>query len=277
MATNPDRRHWRTVWISDVHLGTRHAKVDLLLEFLRVARPETLYLVGDLIDGWELRRAWFWTDAHNTLIQKILRKSRKRVRVVYVTGNHDEFLEPFIGFRFGGLQIVREAIHVGLNGRRYLVVHGHQFDGLTHFNRLLERVGSRLYQVILSLNLALNRMRRRLGLGYWSYAAFLKGKAKAAVRYVTRFEEAMAHLAAARRVDGVICGHIHQPEIRRIGNLEYLNCGDWVENCTALVEDYSGNLSLICLHENRLDGAGRRSGASDPGIGRPAVPVPLGA
>src|SRR5262245_844443 len=147
MLTTTEGPRWRTVWISDVHLGTRHAQAEKLLEFLRDARPETLYLVGDLIDGWELRRGWFWNDSHNTLIQKILRKSRKQVRVVYVTGNHDEFMEPFVGLRFGGLQIVREAIHVGLNGRRYLVIHGHQFDGLTHFNRLLERVGSGLYQV----------------------------------------------------------------------------------------------------------------------------------
>ncbi len=198
MGANPNPGRWRAVWISDVHLGTRHAQVDPLLQFLRVARPEILYIVGDLIDGWELRRGWFWADNHNTLIQKILRKSRKRTRVIYLTGNHDEFMEPFVGLRFGPLEIAREAIHVGLNGRRYLVVHGHQFDGLTHFNRLLERLGSGLYQVILDLNLWLNRLRRRLGMGYWSYAKFLKGRAKTAVRYVTGFEEAMTHLASAR-------------------------------------------------------------------------------
>ncbi|HEV8196023.1 MAG TPA: UDP-2,3-diacylglucosamine diphosphatase [Gemmatimonadales bacterium] len=267
---------WRSVWISDVHLGTRHAQVDALLEFLRTSRSEYLYIVGDLIDGWELRRKWFWSEAHNTLIQKLLRKQRKQTRVIYITGNHDEFLEPFLGLRFGGLKLVREAIHVGADGRRYLVVHGHQFDGLTHFNRLLERVGSRLYDWILDLNLWLNRLRRRLGLGYWSLSAYLKQRAKRAVQYVSRYETAMVHYAESKGVDGVICGHIHRAEMRRIGNLEYLNCGDWVESCTALVEDHTGHFSLIRFHESALHDPGRRARAHDPGPRGAADPLPVG-
>jgi UDP-2,3-diacylglucosamine pyrophosphatase LpxH len=221
---------WRAIWISDVHLGTRHAQVSALLDFLRDTESEYLYIVGDLVDGWELRRRWHWNEHHNTLIQKLLRKQRKRTRVFYVTGNHDEFLEPFVGLRFGGIQLAREVVHEGIDGRRYLVVHGHQFDGLTHFNRSLEHVGSHLYSVILDLNLWLNRLRRRFGLGYWSVAAYLKGRAKQAVQYITRYENAMTRLAEARGVHGIICGHIHRAEIRRIGSLEYMNRGDWVES-----------------------------------------------
>lgn len=269
-------RHWRSIWISDVHLGTRHAQVGALLEFLRRSRSDYLYIVGDLVDGWELRRRWYWSDDHNTLIQKLLRRVRKGTRVTYITGNHDEFLEPFVGLRFGRLHLTRETIHVAADGRRYLVVHGHQFDGLTHFNRLLERVGSRLYTWILDLNLWLNRIRRRLGLGYWSVAAHLKQRAKQAVQYVTRFEASMLRLAEAKGVDGIICGHIHRPEVRRIGALDYLNCGDWVESCTALVEDETGHFSLIHFHETAVHDSGRGTRAHDPGPGRAPVSVPAG-
>jgi UDP-2,3-diacylglucosamine pyrophosphatase LpxH len=269
--------HWRSIWISDVHLGSRHAQVDALLDFLRDSDSEYLYLVGDLVDGWELRRRWHWTQQHNTLIQKLLRKQRKRTRITYLTGNHDEFLEPFIGLRFGGIHLAREVVHEAADGRRYLVVHGHQFDGLTHFNRALERLGSGLYTWILDLNLWLNRLRRRFGLGYWSVSAYLKDKAKKAVQYVTRYEVAMARLAEARGVHGIICGHIHRAEIRRIGSLEYMNCGDWVESCTALVEDALGRFHLIHFHENPVHGAGRGAGAYDAGAGREADAVAVGA
>lgn len=268
---------WRSIWISDVHLGTRHAQADALLAFLRDSRSEYLYIVGDLIDGWEMRRKWFWNESHNTLIQKLLRKQRKHTRVIYITGNHDEFLEPFLGLRFGGLRLAREAIHEAANGRRYLVVHGHQFDGLTHFNRLLERVGAGVYDWILDLNLWLNRLRRRLGLGYWSLSAYLKQRTKQAIQYVTRYEEAMVHYAETKGVDGIICGHIHRAEIQRVKGLEYMNCGDWVESCTALVEDQNGHFSLVRFHETALHDSGRGAWAHDPGARGAAVPFPVGA
>jgi UDP-2,3-diacylglucosamine pyrophosphatase LpxH len=268
---------WRSIWISDVHLGTRHAQVDALLEFLKGTSSDYLYIVGDLIDGWELKRNWYWEDSYNTLIQKLLRKQRKHTRIIYVTGNHDEFLESFVGLTFGKLSLVKEAIHEAADGRRYLVIHGHQFDGLTHFNRLLERLGSRLYDWVLNLNQYLNRLRRQFGLGYWSFAAFLKSKAKSAVQYVTEYESVMMSLAAAHQVDGVICGHIHRAEIRQIGDLTYLNAGDWVESCTALVEDFAGNFSLIHFHEDPVHGAGRGTRAHDPVPRRVPEPVPLEA
>ncbi|NBP23635.1 MAG: UDP-2,3-diacylglucosamine diphosphatase, partial [Proteobacteria bacterium] len=172
-----------------------------------------LYLVGDIIDGWELRRKWLWSTQANTVIQKILRMNRKQTRVTYIFGNHDEFMQQFLGLNLGGVRLVERAVHEGMDGRRYLVLHGHQLDGLVLFNRLLERVGSRLYDWILEFNLHLNRLRRRLGFGYWSVAAYLKFQAKGAVRYVTQYEEAMVRMARAAGVEGVICGHIHRAEI----------------------------------------------------------------
>lgn len=271
-------RHHRSIWISDVHLGTKHAQVGALLEFLRLNESDYLYIVGDLIDGWELRRVWRWEDAYNTLIQKILRKNRKGTKITYITGNHDEFLENYIGLRFGGVRLVRQAYHKGADGRRYLVIHGHQFDGLTHFNRLLERVGARLYNIILDLNHWMNRLRRQLGFGYWSVAAYLKHKAKSSVKFITQYEHAMTSLAHLRKVDGIICGHIHRAEMRPIDGLRYFNCGDWVESCTALVEDHAGNFELIHYHhENTVHRTGRGSRAHDPGARVSGTPVPVGA
>jgi UDP-2,3-diacylglucosamine pyrophosphatase LpxH len=273
----PIGRRWRAIWISDVHLGTKHAQVDALLDFLREHESDYLYLVGDIVDGWELRRSWRWEPRYNTLIQKLLKRHRKGTEIVYLTGNHDEFLEEFIGHQFGRVRVAREAIHTGADGRRYLVVHGHQFDGLTHFNRLLERLGSWVYGWALDANLWLNRLRRRFGLGYWSFAAFLKARAKQSVQYVTEFEVAMARLAEAHQVDGVICGHIHRAEIRIIDGLRYHNSGDWVESCTALVEDFSGTFSLIHFHETALHGAGRGAWSPDPGPDRLPEPLAAGA
>jgi len=261
---HPPPRRFRAIFVSDLHLGTKHAQVAAFLEFLKGTESDYLYLVGDIVDGWELRRGWLWGPLYNTLIQKILRKERKGTRVVYLTGNHDEFLEDWIGIDFGGVQVAREVVHQAADGRRYLVAHGHQFDGLTHFNRVLERLGSRLYDWVLNANLWANQLRRRFGLGYWSFAGYLKSKTKQTVQYITRYETAMARLAESHGVDGVICGHIHRAEIRSIRGLSYLNCGDWVESCTALVEDFAGNFSLVAFHENSLRRAGGGAGTPDP-------------
>lgn len=259
---------FRSVWISDVHLGTKHSQVDLLLDFLRECDCRYLYIVGDLFDGWELKAKWFWRDEYNVLIQKLLRKSRKQTRVIYLSGNHDEFVEEFLGLRFGSVTLARQVIHIGADGQRYLVLHGHQADGLVHFNRLLDRVGSRLYQWILDFNVCFNRVRRRLGFGYWSVSRYLKGKAKAALRYVADHEEILTNMARKQNVQGVICGHIHRAEIKTVNGLRYLNCGDWVESCTALVEDYDGNMRLLDFHENLVLYSRRGSRAYDAGNGR---------
>lgn len=257
--------NYRAIWISDVHLGMKHAQVGKLLDFLRDNECRHLYIVGDFIDGWQLRRKWYWADEYNVLIQKLLRKSRKKTRVTFVNGNHDEFLEKFAGIGFGTVRLVERTVHTALDGRRYLVIHGHQFDGLTHFNRLLDRVGSALYDRILDLNLWVNRIRRSLGFGYWSFASYIKFKAKAAVKYVNDYEQAMIQYTRRSGMSGVICGHIHRPEIRSVGDVVYMNCGDWVENCTALVEDAEGKFSLVRFHESDVYSSGGGTGAHDAG------------
>ena len=254
---------YNAIWISDLHLGSRHSQAELLLSFLHNHECRHLYLVGDIIDGWELRRRWLWSSEANTVIQKILRMNRKQTQVTYVFGNHDEFMEQFLGLNLGGVRLVERAIHEGMDGRRYLVLHGHQLDGLVLFNRLLERVGARLYDWILEFNLHFNRLRRRMGFGYWSVAAYLKFQAKGAVRYVTQYEEAMVRLARQAGVEGVICGHIHRAEIRTVQGFEYLNCGDWVESCTALAEDFEGNIHLLRLDDSKQTTIGDPAAGSD--------------
>jgi len=263
----PEKQSFRSVWISDIHLGTKHAQVDALLDFLRDVDCKYLYLVGDFFDGWQLQSKWHWQDNYNVLIQKLLRKSRKETQIIYITGNHDEFLEQFVGMKFGSVTIAREVIHTTAAGKRFLVLHGHQFDGLTKFNRLLEKIGTRLYDWILDFNLYFNRVRRRLGFGYWSVSAYLKSKAKSAVKYVTEYEETIVQMARKQSVSGVICGHIHRAEMKKIGEVDYLNCGDWVESCTALVEDFDGNIRLINFHENDVLRARRGPGSHDAGDG----------
>jgi UDP-2,3-diacylglucosamine pyrophosphatase LpxH len=258
----------RTVWISDIHLGTKHARVAELLDFLRVVDCKYLYIVGDFIDGWELKFRWYWRDDYNLLIQKLLRKSRKQTKVIYITGNHDEFVDQFTGMRFGSVVMAHQVIHTAADGKKYLVIHGHQADGLTHFNHLLEKLGSHLYNWILDFNLYFNRLRRALGFGYWSLAAYLKSKAKSAVKYVTEYEDTLAAMARSHQTAGVICGHIHRAEIKEIGGVQYLNCGDWVESCTALIEDFDGKIKLIHFHENDVLRAGRGSGSHDASDGR---------
>ena len=259
----------RSVWISDIHLGTKHAQVEELLNFLRVVDCKYLYLVGDFIDGWELKFRWFWRDDYNVLIQKLLRKSRKSTKVIYISGNHDEFIEQFMGMKFGNVTIARQVIHTAADGKKYLVIHGHQADGLTHFNHLLEKLGSHLYNWILDFNLYLNRLRRACGFGYWSLAAYLKFKAKSAVKFVTEYEGTLAAMARKQNADGVICGHIHRAEMKMIDGVQYLNCGDWVESCTALIEDFDGRIKLIHFHENDVLRAGRGPRPHDASDGRP--------
>ncbi len=244
----PPRRaakHHRTIFISDVHLGTKFCKAETLVDFLQKNSCDTLYLVGDIIDGWQLRRRWHWTDAHSAVVAEILHKADTGTRVVLVPGNHDEFLRDYCGRALSGIGIVNEAIHETADGRRLLVLHGDQFDGLVACAKWLFHLGDHAYTLALILNNWLAAFRRALGFPYWSLSAFLKRQAKGAVAYVAKFEEAVARQAAAKGVDGVVCGHIHQAEIRMIGKVLYLNDGDWVESCSALVEDARGNLEIL--------------------------------
>ncbi len=236
---------FRSIFVSDVHLGTPGCRADLLLEFLRLTESAHLYLVGDIVDGWQLRRRWYWHQSHNDVVQKVLRKARKGTRVVYIAGNHDEALRQFLGVAFGGIEIRDEAVHVTADGRRLLVVHGDLFDAVVQRARWLAHLGDRLYNVILKLNQWFNHLTARLGIAYWSLSQFLKHRVKNAVSYMTDFEEALAHEARRRGFDGVVCGHIHKAGIRDIGGILYCNDGDWVESLTALVELESGELRVV--------------------------------
>ena len=235
----------RTAFISDVHLGTKGCQAELLLEFIRELECETLYLVGDIVDGWKLRSGWFWPQAHNDVVQKILRLARKGVKVVYVPGNHDEVVRDFCGVHFGGVIVARDAIHEAADGRRYLVTHGDEFDGVVQNARWLAFLGDWSYRGLIALNTSFNRVRRMLGLGYWSLSAYLKHKVKDAVAFIDKFEAAMAEEARRRGVQGVICGHIHKAEIREFDGVRYLNDGDWVESCTAIVEGFDGQFEIV--------------------------------
>jgi UDP-2,3-diacylglucosamine pyrophosphatase LpxH len=237
--------HYRTIFLSDIHLGTRGCKADFLLDFLHWNESETLFLVGDIIDGWRLRRSWYWSQSHNDVIQKILRKARKGAKVIYIPGNHDEWLREYTEIELGGIKVVDEAVHITADGRRLLIIHGDAYDGVVKYARWLALLGDWAYNLMIQLNTHFNRLRRRLGYPYWSLSAYLKGKVKNAVVYVGNFADAVADEARRRGLDGVVCGHIHHAEIRQLGDILYCNDGDWVESCTALVEHWGGKLEII--------------------------------
>ena len=255
-AATPDEPHegkrrvrFRTIWISDVHLGTTGCQAKKLLQFLRATESETLYLVGDIIDGWQLKRRWYWDQVHNNVVQTVLKKARKGTNVVFVPGNHDEAVRQFIGLDFGGIKIRDELVHTTADGKRMLVLHGDRFDGVIACAKWLAYLGDSMYTMILKFNQWFNTWRARVGLPYWSLSQYLKLKVKNAVSYITKFEDALASEAAKKGLDGVICGHIHKPEIRDIGGIKYCNDGDWVESLTALVEEATGELRLVDWHE----------------------------
>jgi UDP-2,3-diacylglucosamine pyrophosphatase LpxH len=238
------RRH-RTIFISDTHLGTRGCKAEALADFLRHNACDTLFLVGDIVDGWQLRRRWYWTPAQQQVVDEVLHKVDAGTRVIFVPGNHDEFARDYAGRLFGGIEVAHEAIHETAAGKRFWVLHGDRFDGVIACAKWLAHAGDWGYGMALRGNDLLFAIRKRLGLPYWSLSAWLKHKVKNAVEYISRFEEIVAHEAAVRGVDGVVCGHIHHAEIRRIGDVLYLNDGDWVESCSALVEDAAGNMEIL--------------------------------
>ena len=240
-------RRYRTAWISDAHLGTRGCNAAVLLDFLRENDFDTLYVVGDLIDIWSLRRGIYWPQQHNDVIQKILRKARKGTQVIYIPGNHDELVVDFCGV-YGNIEIKQRAIHLTASGERILIIHGHELDVVVSGSgrmRWLAFAGDVGYQFLLSLNPLINFVRRRFGLGYWSLSAYAKRRVKDAVSFIGKFEAAVAHYADRYDVDAVLCGHIHSAAIREFGKVSYYNCGDWVESCTALVEGDDGILSMI--------------------------------
>jgi UDP-2,3-diacylglucosamine pyrophosphatase LpxH len=241
----------RTVFISDTHLGTPGCNAEMLLDFLKSVDCETLYLVGDIVDGWQLRKGWYWPSRHNDVVRCVLKKAKHGTRVIYLPGNHDEALRQFVGLNIGGIELAQQAIHVSADGRKLLVLHGDEFDGVVLYARWLAFLGDSAYTLLLKANRLLNWIRRKCGLPYWSLSSHLKMKVKNAVQFISSFEDAVAHAALERGADGVVCGHIHSAEIRQVGNVTYYNDGDWVESCTALVEHSEGRMEIINWAERK--------------------------
>ena len=238
-------KRYRAIFISDIHLGTHRAQAEAFLDFLGNTESEYLYLVGDIIDSWSLRQHWHWQQSHNDVVQKLLRKARKGTKLIYIPGNHVENFRDFVNLRFGRVAVLEETIHLTATGKRYLVLHGDKFDGVVCFAPWLAKLGDQAYEVSMSLNAVVNKVRRFCKLPYWSLSAFLKYKVKKAVEFLSRFEEAVVRDAKLRHCDGVICGHVHTPDDRMINGIHYLNDGDWVESCTALVEHHDGRFEII--------------------------------
>jgi len=242
---------FRSIWISDIHLGTRGCKAEFLLDFLKNTESEHLYLVGDIVDGWRLKKSWHWPQFHNDVVQKLLRKARKGCRVIYIPGNHDEFIRQYLEHNFGSVEVAPEFIHETADGKKLLCIHGDEFDGVVKYAKWLALLGDWAYTVALTINHWVNAARRRLGLPYWSLSAYLKHKVKNAVQFIGNFEIAMAEAARARGLDGIVCGHIHHAEIRDIDGILYCNDGDWVESCSALVEHFDGRLEILNWADRR--------------------------
>ncbi len=237
--------HYRAIFISDLHLGTPGCQAEALLSFLKHNSSDFLYLIGDIVDGWQLKRRWHWPQAHNDVIQKLLRRARKGTRVVYVPGNHDEFARQFVNHQFGGVELLEEAEHTLADGRRLWLTHGDYFDAVVQYAKWLAHVGDNLYELTLRLNRYVAKIRSYLGLPYWSLSAYLKHKVKSALNYVTAFEDALAQEAKRRGFQGVVCGHIHLAQIREIDGVLYCNDGDWVESRSAMIENFDGSLELL--------------------------------
>lgn len=240
---------YRSLFISDVHLGTRSSQATMLLDFLKHHDAETIYLVGDIVDFWRVKRGPVWPQSHNDVLQKILRKVRKGTRVVFIPGNHDEGLRDYCGMQFGGIEIERQIDHITATGKRYVVMHGDEYDVVVRYARWLAFLGDRGYEFALWTNNPLNFVRRRLGLGFWSLSAYLKHRVKTAVNFIGEFEKNLADEARRRNADGVICGHIHHAASHDIDGIHYINTGDWVESCTAIRETMEGEMQLVNWHD----------------------------
>ncbi len=240
-----ERRRFRTIWISDVHLGTKGCNHELLIDFLDHTDSETMYLVGDIIDGWRLKKKFYWPAEHNDIVWRILKRARRGTRIVYIPGNHDEMVRPFAGMDFGGVEIMRAAFHTTADGRRLMVLHGDEFDTVMLAHRWLAFVGDAAYHLMMKLNGWVASVRKAVGLPYWSISKAAKHKVKNAVEFISKYEEVVARAAGERGVDGVVCGHIHTAEFRSIEGVEYWNDGDWVEGCNALVEHFDGTMEIL--------------------------------
>ncbi|MBP0482715.1 UDP-2,3-diacylglucosamine diphosphatase [Sagittula salina] len=235
----------RTIFLSDVHLGTRGCRAHLLVDFLEKHDARTLYLVGDIVDGWRLKRGWHWPEDHNAVIRAILEKARSGTRVIFIPGNHDEVFRDYIGLHLGGIELKRSDTFLSASGKRYLVTHGDEFDAVMANARWLAMLGDRAYATLIWLNPKINAVRRLWSHRYWSLSKWSKQQVKQAVNFIGQYEAVLAESARQQGYQGVICGHIHHAEIRRIGGIHYINTGDWVESCTAVIENHAGEMRLV--------------------------------
>lgn len=250
---DPKTNHYRAIFISDVHLGTRGCQPELLLDFLKHNDADTWYLVGDIVDGWVLKSRWHFPQTHNDVIQKLLKKVRKGAHMIYIPGNHDEFVRQYIGMTFGGVEVLDPAYHVTAKGKRLLIIHGDQFDVVTQNIRWLAFVGDFLYDLSVWANRRVNQMRYRMGLSPWSLSKWLKKTVKEAVKFIGSFEDVVVSETHAHKAEGVVCGHIHHAAIKDMRDILYINCGDWVESCTAVVETEEGDFKIIPWHLTQED------------------------
>lgn len=255
MTTEQKQKGYRSVWISDVHLGSHGCQAEELTSFLKQVECEQLYLVGDIIDGWRLSQVFFWPQEHTNVVRRILTKAKRGTEVTYITGNHDEFLRKFVEFELnmGNIKIVNEAIHETADGRKLMITHGDMFDVVTRYHRWIAFAGDRAYTTLIKANKRVNALRKRFGMPYWSLADFAKKKVKSAVNFITEFEESVAYECRHRGLDGVVCGHIHNAEIRDIDGVTYYNTGDWVESCSAIVEHHDGTMEIVRWLERDQD------------------------
>lgn len=244
------KTRYRSIFISDVHLGTRDCKAELLCDFLKNNTANTIYLVGDIIDGWRIQQnKWFWKDTHTNVIRQILKHAKNGSRIVYVVGNHDEFLRPLLPYKisFGEIDFVNKTTHIGADGKRYLVIHGDMFDGISKLAPWISYLGDKAYDLLLYLNTKYNWVRHKFGFGYWSFSKYLKHKVKGAVDFIFQFEENLVGYCKRKHYDGVIAGHIHFFDIKMLQDIKYINCGDWVESCSAVVENFDGSFEIITM------------------------------
>ncbi len=265
------RRKYRTIWISDIHLGTKGCNAALLIDFLDRVDSQTMYLVGDIIDGWRLKKKFYWPPEHNDIVWRILKRAKRGTRIIYIPGNHDEMFRQFSGLNFGGIEIRRAAFHDTADGRRLMVLHGDEFDAVMLSHRWLAFLGDKLYHLMMGLNVGVNSLRKALGLPYWSLSKVAKHKVKNAVEFIGKYEETVARAASERGVDGVVCGHIHTAEHRMFDGIEYWNDGDWVEGCNALVEHFDGTMEIL----NWPEEVARREAQETASVS--ALPLPAAA
>lgn len=244
-SDEPVPTHYRTIFLSDIHLGTRGCRAEELLSFLKAHTCDTLYLVGDIVDGWRLRQSIYWPQSHTNVVRRFLTAAKRDTQVIYVTGNHDEFLRRYADLVIGNIELVDRAEHRTADGRRLLVVHGDEFDVITRYHRWVAQLGDAGYDLLLCINRWLNQARASCGFGHWSLSAWVKRKVKSAVSFIGEYEAAVAHECRRRGFDGIVCGHIHHADVREIDGIDYHNCGDWVESCTALVESADGRLAVL--------------------------------